>query len=92
MDPNATLTEFLNALRAKDREACYGPLENLTDWIASGGFLPNDPRRPASETILLRHLYIALGAATMANDEEVISQLKPIIFRYLEKNGERGIT
>ena len=34
---------------------------------------------------ILRHLYIALGAATMVNDEEVIGQLKPIIFRYHEK-------
>jgi len=34
---------------------------------------------------ILRHLYIALGAATMLNDEEVIGQLRPIIFRYREK-------
>ena len=37
---------------------------------------------------ILRHLYIALGAATMVNDEEVISQLKPIIFRYREKTAD----
>ena len=34
---------------------------------------------------ILRHLYIALGIATVANDEELVSLLKPVISRYCER-------
>ena len=45
MDPDACLALLLDAFRDGDREAAYGPLEDLLDWIAKGGFLPRDPRR-----------------------------------------------
>lgn len=45
MDPNACLRCLLDAFRDGDREAAYGPLEDLLSWISSkNGFLPRDPR------------------------------------------------
>lgn len=44
MDPNACLTRLLDALRDKDRMEAVGAMEDLTDWLAKGGALPDDPR------------------------------------------------
>ena len=44
MDPNACLTLLCDALRDGDRDAAIEALDNLREWLARGGFLPNDPR------------------------------------------------
>lgn len=43
MDPTATLTELLDALRVQDREAAYDRLESLLDWLSKGGAFPTVP-------------------------------------------------
>lgn len=40
MDPNACLVAFLDACAESDRESALELLENFTDWIDAGGFLP----------------------------------------------------
>lgn len=44
MDPNACLARFLDACRAGDRDEALHTLGTLRVWIATGGFLPADPR------------------------------------------------
>ena len=44
MDPNATLSRFLDALGTGDRADAAEAISALHDWIAKGGFLPDDPR------------------------------------------------
>ncbi|HEX3624297.1 MAG TPA: hypothetical protein VH280_02620 [Verrucomicrobiae bacterium] len=57
MDPNKALKNFLDACRdwhknslmlgdQNDRDIAIEELNVLLMWIRSGGFLPNDPRRP----------------------------------------------
>jgi hypothetical protein len=45
MDPDACLARLLDAFRANDREAAYDAIEDLSDWLAKGGFMPRDPRQ-----------------------------------------------
>lgn len=40
MDPQAALVTMLNAMEENDREATLEAMQNLSDWIASGGFMP----------------------------------------------------
>ena len=66
MDPDATLALLLDALRKQDREAAYGPLEDLSDWIAKGGALPKDPRGvplDEAELILLNAALVTVHRA-----------------------------
>jgi hypothetical protein len=44
MDPDACLAKLLDAFRDGDREAAYEAIEDLSDWLAKGGFMPADPR------------------------------------------------
>jgi hypothetical protein len=44
MDPDACLRALLDAFRDGNRMASYRHLEDLLDWVAKGGFLPEDPR------------------------------------------------
>lgn len=44
MDPDATLTRFLNALRNDDREEAADAILDLAYWIQRDGYLPADPR------------------------------------------------
>lgn len=46
MDPTATLSELLDALRGRDREAAYDRLEGLLDWLSKGGAFPAVPADP----------------------------------------------
>lgn len=46
MDPDATLAALLNAFRDNDRDAAAEHIEALAAWLAKGGFMPFDPRRP----------------------------------------------
>lgn len=44
MDPNTTLTRLLDAFANQDREAAVEAGDELIDWVAAWGFLPDDPR------------------------------------------------
>jgi hypothetical protein len=49
MDPEATLSEFHQAMRAGDVETAREHWDNLHDWISRGGFTPKTgpiPPRP----------------------------------------------
>jgi hypothetical protein len=48
MDPNATLSRLLDALTDGDLPAAAEHYNNLTNWIARGGFPPSDPRSSAT--------------------------------------------
>ena len=39
----AALTEFLDALRTRDRETAFDRLEGLRDWLNKGGAIPHVP-------------------------------------------------
>jgi len=47
MDPNATLAALIDELCSKDGSLQQVVIlsEALVDWIARGGFRPQDPRR-----------------------------------------------
>jgi hypothetical protein len=47
MDPNTTLQRLLEACHDNDREKALEAIEALQGWLARGGFVPLDPRRPA---------------------------------------------
>lgn len=47
MDPNAALTDLLDALARGDRDDYETALDALNHWHAIGGYLPVDPRTPA---------------------------------------------
>ncbi len=47
MDPTAALRELLDALRTQDRDAAFGGLETLLDWLSKGGAFPRVPGPPA---------------------------------------------
>jgi len=40
MDPNATLKLMVEAFARGERDEGLDALENLRDWLMSGGFLP----------------------------------------------------
>lgn len=44
MDPDAALAILLDALTDGDLDSAAVYFEDLTDWIAGGGYLPRDPR------------------------------------------------
>ena len=44
MDPDACLAELRNALSVSDRESARDAAQCLRDWLAGGGFPPEDIR------------------------------------------------
>ena len=41
MDPNATLRDMIDAIHDNDRFALVERAEDLANWIAHGGFVPD---------------------------------------------------
>lgn len=50
MDPDACLTELLDALKDKDRGMARARLSDLYQWVVMDGFLPKDPRTDTPST------------------------------------------
>lgn len=44
-----------------------------------------DAARAREMGSVIRSLYIALGAATLLDDQELIAELKPIVLRYRDR-------
>lgn len=49
MDPDACLTQLLDAFRDGNKEAAWDAIEALGDWLAMGGAMPLDPRRDVAD-------------------------------------------
>ncbi len=46
MDPNATLARIIDAAVAGDYDEMIEAAQDLSRWLATGGFAPQEPRKP----------------------------------------------
>lgn len=46
MDPNATLRALIDAAVGGDADELLKASDELIEWLAGGGFPPDDPRPP----------------------------------------------
>ena len=73
MDPDATLAALLDAFRDEDREAAYQAIEDLSDWLARGGFMPKDPRVALAPTdaglIIMALIALEVGYENTGNSK-----------------------
>lgn len=53
MDPQATLYELLSNIRLGDRDTAAENLEDLMNWLDSGGVLPQVGISPLTSTLMV---------------------------------------